>query len=233
MLREGSSSITCRADDPSVRAWIVHCYPEELEAFVARSEELRKEDVDTPERIKTLTAEISSGTIQLPDIAVIYARQGNSVDTASGVVIAHVPNATGRSTGLPTLPTRGSPWLAETGDGEHSHRPGNWLDIQSSPTSRHCRDLRRASREARSNDCHRARYAAKRRRQLAPTHSYLFNVADSAARAGRSATLPTRRGFDADGSRRREPRWRISFSARIRWSPEVARENGSLSACMS
>ena len=115
VLREGSSSITCRADDPSVRAWIVHCYPEELEAFVARSEELRKEGVDTPERIKTLTAEISSGTIQLPDIAVIYARQGNSVDTASGVVIAHVPNATGRSTGLPTLPTRGSPWLAETG----------------------------------------------------------------------------------------------------------------------
>ena len=115
VLREGSSAITCRADDPSVRAWIVHCYPEELEAFVARSEELRKEGVDTPARIKTLTSEISSGAIQLPDIAVIYARQGNSVDIASGVVIAHVPNATGRSTGLPTLPTRGSPWLAETG----------------------------------------------------------------------------------------------------------------------
>ncbi len=26
VLREGSSSITCRADDPGVRAWIVHCY---------------------------------------------------------------------------------------------------------------------------------------------------------------------------------------------------------------
>ena len=96
---------------------------EELEAFVARSEELRKEGVDTPARIKTLASEIASGAIQLPDIAVVYARQGNSVDVASGIVIAHVPNATGRSTGLPTLPTRvtvaggnGNP------DGEHSHR---------------------------------------------------------------------------------------------------------------
>ena len=38
-----------------------------------------------------------------------------SVDIASAVVILHVPNATADSTGLPTLPTRGSPWLTEAG----------------------------------------------------------------------------------------------------------------------
>ena len=36
VLREGTSSITCRADDPSVRVWIVHCYPEELDSGSAQ-----------------------------------------------------------------------------------------------------------------------------------------------------------------------------------------------------
>lgn len=115
VLREGSSHIACRADDPNVRAWAVTCYPESLEAFVTRGEALRKAGEDTPARIKTLRAEISSGAIAMPEIGALYIRTGNSVDVASSVMIIHVPNASAQSTGLPTLPTRGSPWLAEAG----------------------------------------------------------------------------------------------------------------------
>lgn len=114
-LREGTSHIACLADDPNVRAWSVVCFPRSLEAFVRRSEALTKAGEDTPARIKTLRAEISSGAITMPEIGALYVRTGNSVDVASAVMIIHVPNATAQSTGLPTLPTRGTPWLAESG----------------------------------------------------------------------------------------------------------------------
>lgn len=115
VLREGTSHIICHADDPNVRAWTVRCFPQSLEELVARSAALTKAGEDTPARLKTLNAEIASGEIEVPDVGAVYVRTGNSVDIASGVMILHVPNATGESTGLPTLPTRGSPWLAEAG----------------------------------------------------------------------------------------------------------------------
>lgn len=115
VLQEGTSHIICHADDPNVRAWRVTCFPKSLEAMVVRSEALTKAGEDTPARLKTLNAEIASGAIEMPDVAAIYVRSGNSVDIASGVMILHVPGATGESTGLSTLPMRGSPWLAEAG----------------------------------------------------------------------------------------------------------------------
>jgi hypothetical protein len=115
LVLEGTSHIACLADDPNVRAWSVTCFPKSLEAFVRRSEALTKAGEDTPARIKTLKAEISSGAIEMPDIGALYVRTGNSVDVASAVMIIHVPNATPQTTGLPTLPTRGTPWLADAG----------------------------------------------------------------------------------------------------------------------
>ena len=115
ILREGTSHITCHADDPNVRSWTVTCFPKSLEAFVRRSEALTKAGEDTPARIKTLKAEIESGAIVMPDVGALYIRTGNSVDIASAVMIVHVPNATPQTTGLPMLPMRGSPWLAEAG----------------------------------------------------------------------------------------------------------------------
>lgn len=114
-LQEGSSHIVCHADDPNVRAWTVTCFPRSLEAFVTRSEALTKAGEDTPARVKMLRAEIESGVIEMPDVGALYVSTGNSVDNASAVMILHVPNATAQSTGLPTLPMRGSPWLAEAG----------------------------------------------------------------------------------------------------------------------
>jgi len=114
-LREGTSHIACHADDPNVRAWTVTCFPKTLEAFVTRSEALTKAGEDTPARIKILRAEIESGAIAMPDVGALYIRSGNSVDIASSVMILHVPNATAQTTGLATLPMRGTPWLAEAG----------------------------------------------------------------------------------------------------------------------
>jgi hypothetical protein len=86
-----------------------------LPSFVDRSLALRKEGKDTPARVRTLNEEIQSGKISMPPQAVLYSRQGNSSEISDGVVIFHIPNATRETTGLPTLPTPGFPWLAEAG----------------------------------------------------------------------------------------------------------------------
>ena len=113
--REGTSHITCRADDPEVRAWVVSCYPKSLSAFVTRSRELTKNGADTPERIATLKREIESGALPMPAMAALYIRTGNSVASSSAVTVIHVPNASAQESGFPTLPTHGAPWLAEAG----------------------------------------------------------------------------------------------------------------------
>lgn len=115
VLREGEGEIVCLADDPTVRAWDVVCYPSSLEDFVARSRQLTKEGADTPARVETLAGEITSGAITMPALGVLYLRTGNSADTAVGAMIFHVPHATGAESGLPTIPTRGAAWLAESG----------------------------------------------------------------------------------------------------------------------
>ena len=115
VLRDGTAALECRADDPSVRAWQVVCYPAALEAFVARSAELTKAGEDTPARIRTLTEEIASGAIEMPPVGALYMRSGNTVSTSSAVTLIHMPNANAREAGFPALPTRGAPWMAESG----------------------------------------------------------------------------------------------------------------------
>lgn len=115
VLRDGPAAFECRADDPSVRAWQVVCYPPALEALVVRSAELTKDGADTPARIRTLAAEIASGAIEMPTLGALYMRSGNTVSTSSAVTLIHVPNADAREAGLPALPTRGAPWMAESG----------------------------------------------------------------------------------------------------------------------
>lgn len=115
VLREGTSDLECRSDDPAVRSWVVTCYPKSLESFVARGAELTKQGADTPERIKTLKREIEAGELEMPPLAALYLRSGNSVASSSAVTVLHVPNRTARESGLPSLPTRGAPWMAESG----------------------------------------------------------------------------------------------------------------------
>lgn len=114
-LREGRGDITCRADDPTVRSFIIECYPAALADYVDRSQALRKEGADTPARLKTLTAEVAAGAITIPAGAVEYTRTGNSARLSENAVILFLPNATAESTGLSTLPSATYPFLASPG----------------------------------------------------------------------------------------------------------------------
>lgn len=119
-LRKGTGTLVCLADDPAQTGFSVACYHKDLEPFMARGRELAAagtkgrgpaEDV----RYK----EIAAGTIKMPTVpTLLTVVQGSSFDAASGTVaesytrwVIYTPGATPESTGLPTTPGPGAPWL--------------------------------------------------------------------------------------------------------------------------
>tara|TARA_Y100001949_G_C15917164_1_gene299558 strand:- start:8 stop:577 length:570 start_codon:yes stop_codon:yes gene_type:complete len=116
LLREGTSNISCIANDASVlRGYVVTCYYQGMEAYVKRSMDLTKNGADTPERMRTLKAELDDGSLTLPDRGVIYERAGNDQEFSDVGMKVFLPNATPQSTGLTSLPSRQHPWLREPG----------------------------------------------------------------------------------------------------------------------
>lgn len=119
-LRKGAGTLVCLADDPAQAGFSVACYHKDLEPFMARGRELATagtkgrgpaEDV----RYK----EIAAGTLQMPKVPTLLTIvQGSGFDAASGTVaesytrwVIYTPGATPESTGLPTTPAPGAPWL--------------------------------------------------------------------------------------------------------------------------
>ena len=119
-LRKGTGFLVCLADDPNAANFSVACYHKDLEPFMARGRELAAagtkgrgpaEDV----RYK----EIAAGTLPMPKApSLTTIVQGSSFDAATGTVadsytrwVIYTPGATAESTGLPTTPGPGAPWL--------------------------------------------------------------------------------------------------------------------------
>jgi len=117
-LQEGAGLITCLTDDPAVRAFTVTCYHRDMEAYVTRSLQLTKDGADTPERLRTLQAEIDSGQLLLPDRGVVYQRSGFDADISDSAMLIFLPNATVEATGLLGQPSAQHPWLREAGTGQ-------------------------------------------------------------------------------------------------------------------
>ena len=119
-LRQGTGTLVCLADDPAQTGFSVACYHKDLEPFMARGRELAAagtkgrgpaEDV----RYK----EIAAGTLKMPAAPTLLTIvQGSGFDAASGTVaeaytrwVIYTPGATPETTGLPTTPGPGAPWL--------------------------------------------------------------------------------------------------------------------------
>lgn len=119
-LRKGTGTLVCLADDPKDATFSVACYHKDLEPFMARGRELAAagtkgrgpaEDV----RYK----EIAAGTLKMPTAPTLLTIvQGSSFDATSGTVadsytrwVIYTPGATVETTGLPTTPAPGAPWL--------------------------------------------------------------------------------------------------------------------------
>ena len=129
ILRKGSNELICLADNPQKKGFNVACYHKDLEPFMARSRELRKEGKNNGEIFDIKEKEAKAGTLKLPKQATTlhilsgpngeYNPATGKVDNANYRYVVYIPFATQESSGLPLKPVvNGGPWLMDPG----SHR---------------------------------------------------------------------------------------------------------------
>lgn len=118
-LRTGTGTLVCLADDPRQEAFSVACYHKDLEPFMARGRELAAQGVKGRGAEDQRWKEIERGALAMPkEPRLLTVVAGSGFDAATGAVadsytrwVLYVSGATAESTGLPTTPGPGAPWL--------------------------------------------------------------------------------------------------------------------------
>lgn len=126
LLRQGTNELICLADDPTEGGFSVACYHHDLEPFMARGRELKKQGKTGQDIFKTREEEVKSGKLQMPKqptTLFVYTASKNDYDSVKGEVkngylrsVVYIPYATAESTGLPLKPAGpGLPWIMNPG----------------------------------------------------------------------------------------------------------------------
>lgn len=124
-LRAGTNEQICLADNPKLEGFNVACYHKDLDPFMARGRELTAQGItDDRQRDQTRFKEIDEKKLSIPKDGFLTVLTGTSFDPATGQVaeaytrwVVYVPYATAATTGLPTKPMPGVPWLMDPGTG--------------------------------------------------------------------------------------------------------------------
>jgi len=125
-LRPGKNELICIADNPNSDGFNAACYHVDLEPFMARGRELRKNGLSPNEIFDAREKEVQAGTLKMPESPTtlhIYYGSSDILNDETGEVtggnyraVVYIPYATGASTGLPLKPeVAGGPWLMDPG----------------------------------------------------------------------------------------------------------------------
>lgn len=124
VLRKGTNEMICIADDPKSEGFSVASYQSDLDPFMIRGRELKKEGKTFQEIFDTRESEAKSGTLKMPkDGATLFVLTGEKYNPETGEVsdtylryVVYLPWATSETTGLPLKPSApGMPWLMDPG----------------------------------------------------------------------------------------------------------------------
>lgn len=125
-LREGSNNQICLGDNPNQEGFSVACYHKDLEAFMARGRELKKEGKNRSEIFDIREKEAKAGGLQMPTKATTlhilsgpeakFNPETGQVENATLRYVVYIPWATAESSGLPIRPlVPGGPWIMDPG----------------------------------------------------------------------------------------------------------------------
>lgn len=125
-LRKGTNGMICLADDPAQKGFSVSCYHKDLEPFMARGRELKKEGKSFQEIFDIREAEVKAGKLKMPSqptTLYVLTTKDENYDRSTGEVtdtylryVVYIPYATAESTGLPLKPdVAGMPWIMDPG----------------------------------------------------------------------------------------------------------------------
>lgn len=126
LLRKGFNELICTADDPSQAGFSVACYHKDLEPFMQRGRDLRKEGKTFEQIFETREKEVKAGTLKMPKMPTtlfVYTAVDSNYNKSSGEVkngylryVVYIPYATAETTGLPTKPSGAAmPWIMHPG----------------------------------------------------------------------------------------------------------------------
>ncbi|MGC1241039.1 MAG: hypothetical protein WA874_05605 [Chryseosolibacter sp.] len=126
ILRKGTNGMICLADDPAQKGVNVSCYHKDLEPFMARGRELKKEGKSFQEIFDMREQEVKSGKLKMPTqpaTLYVYSANDENYNTTTGEIkdgylryVVYIPYATAESTGLPLKPDfAGQPWIMDPG----------------------------------------------------------------------------------------------------------------------
>lgn len=124
ILREGSNELICLADNPDDDRFHAACYHKDLESFMKRGRDLRKEGKSRDEVREIRRREIEAGDIPMPQKPMaLYSVTGSagsfdystgSLKQAQPLYVVYIPYATEATTGISTSPaSEGAPWLMD------------------------------------------------------------------------------------------------------------------------
>jgi hypothetical protein len=128
LLRQGTNELICLADDPDKPGFSVACYHKDLEPFMKRGRELRKQGMNDQQVFDEREKEVNADSLQMPKqpaALYVYSADDKDFDHATGEVkngylryVIYIAYATGASTGLPEAPSgsgKGMPWIMNAG----------------------------------------------------------------------------------------------------------------------
>jgi hypothetical protein len=126
LLRQGTNELICLADNPDEPGFSVACYARELEPFMQRGRELRKQGIKDQQLFDEREKEVKAGTLLMPKqpaALYVYSAKDEEYNPATGEVkngylryVIYIPYATVASTGLPEKPSGPAmPWIMNAG----------------------------------------------------------------------------------------------------------------------
>lgn len=126
VLRKGTNDMICITDDPTAAGLNVSCYHKDLDTFMERGRELKKQGKSFKEIFDTREEEAKSGKLKMPKDGVtlfVYSADEEDYNPSTGEVknghfryVVYIPFATVESTGLPLSPEApGMPWIMDPG----------------------------------------------------------------------------------------------------------------------
>jgi hypothetical protein len=126
VLRKGENEMICLGDDPKQPGLNVSCYHKDLEPFMQRGRDLKKEGKTFNEVFQIREDEVKSGKLHMPkspSTLFVFTAKDEQIDKSTGEVkdgylryVIYIPYATPESTGLPLKPSEpGMPWIMDPG----------------------------------------------------------------------------------------------------------------------
>jgi hypothetical protein len=126
VLQKGENEMVCLADDPAQPGLNVSCYHKDLEPFMIRGRDLKKDGKSFQEIFDIRELEVKSKKLMMPKqptTLYVYTAKEDQFNPTTGEVkdgnlryVVYIPYATPESTGLPLKPeVPGMPWIMDPG----------------------------------------------------------------------------------------------------------------------